>query len=206
MSVRTYVYKGREYRLYELAKHVGVDAKTLKGRIDRGLTIDQAIAKQPRTQKIYEYHGELLTLKQIAERSRISCNAIRERLHKGWTIEDAADLPVGARACEKTGKQKKNRPACCPRKNASAAERSCWEAALKIFHKIGAEPDDWDFRCITPASEYAFESDILGWKISFAPDLRTAYLTAHYKKHGFDSDFRRTFHVIDDSIQEVEIA
>ena len=207
MKRKIYSYCGQEYTLVGLAKTTGVNVKTLEGRLGRGLSIDAAIALGAgRKVKLYNYHGEMLSMAQLAARSSIAKQSIAERLHKGWTIEDAVDLPIGARA-RSHGKKRPNalettRPSECTTDN----ERDRWFAALKIFQQIGSVPKEWNFRCIVPEKEYAFESELLRWNIRFRSDGKLADLTARYKEHGFDSDFKRTFQVLRDNIQEVEVS
>lgn len=206
MSGKTYSYNGNEYSLRQLAQLTGIHENTLWGRMTRGLSVDQAIDFEPGNKiKLYSYHGEMLSIKQIAAKSKISWQGIVNRLHRGWSIEDAADLPIGAMA-KAHYKKRDKQPAWRPAENAPAVEHERFNAALNIFKQIGSEPAAWNFRCIEAARVYAFESDLLKWNIRFTPDGKMAYLGAHYKEHGFDSDFKRAFYVIKDKVQEVEIA
>lgn len=45
--------------------------------------------------KIYNYKNEDLTLKDICKISGVNASVIRSRLKKGWTMDKAADTPIG---------------------------------------------------------------------------------------------------------------
>ena len=94
-------YKGiKAKNLSELARKNGVKPKTLFKRIDRGWTLEEAIEIPQQRQEhmlkkaLYEYNGELLSVKQIAEKYNISEKAIYKRLSRGWSIEETIEIPV----------------------------------------------------------------------------------------------------------------
>lgn len=153
--------------------------------------------------KTYLYRGEMLTIQQIARLAGISANAIRERMHKGWTIDQAADLPRGSMA-KSHGRMRAERPDN-PVEGMTPEEADRWRAAENICRRIASgDLRAFNFRCIAPMTEYAFEGDQLGWRIRFSPNGETARLTARYLKHGFDSDFCRTYMVYGDKIKEAQ--
>lgn len=195
------LYDDQEWPPPELAKEYGIKPSIFHKRLQRGLSIDEAIAMGPclRYTK-YCYHDQMLTIREIVRISGTPEGTIRHRLHRGWTIEEAADLPVGSN---------KSKPGGCPAlpisvlpKDISPTERSRYLAAIKIFRKIGVDPIEWNFRCTVPMVEFVFESDLLLWTIQFTPDGRRAELSAFWKEKQFKSDFCRVYKVSGDEVQE----
>ena len=186
-------YDGRVWALQELASAHGIGRTALYHRIRRGLSVDEAIAMGAAAKgKRYCYHGQMLMVPEVSRISGTAVETIRNRMHRGWSIEEAADLPRGANV----RKRVKATPTA-----SDSSDRM--RAALKIFSQIGADPSEWNFRCVVPMLEYAFESDLLAWTIRFSPDGSHAELTARYKTHGFKSDLCRNYIFSGDEVQEV---
>jgi len=76
----------------EIAVITGVNAQTLRSRIRKGMTLEQAIIK-PVTERIK------LTKRQVstAESNGISKKLIFNRVNSGWKLNDAITLPKGTR-------------------------------------------------------------------------------------------------------------
>ena len=94
-------YKGiKAKNLSELARKNGVKPKALFKRIYNGWTLEEAIEIPQQRQEhmlkkaLYEYNGELLSVKQIAEKYNISKRNIYKRLGRGWSIEETIEIPI----------------------------------------------------------------------------------------------------------------
>lgn len=94
----TYTAFGEEHTLKEWSRKTGIPYTTLYNRILlRDMTLEQAIEApliggvQP---KLYDFHGEKLSLTQIALKLGMNRNTLRRRLERGWTFDDATGRPV----------------------------------------------------------------------------------------------------------------
>jgi len=203
MPAQLYTYRGKQYTAVELARATGMSEKLLYCRIKSGKTAEEAVAmgQSMHGGKKYLFRGREMMLTQIAAETGINIKMLRERMHKGWSLDEAIETPKGGtrqsvtlhRDCEAD-----------PTDGMSLPEIERWNAAKAVCREIiFGNAADANFRCVTPMIEYAFEGDVLGWRIHFAPEGCRAHLTARYLEHGFDSDFHREYLVDGEKVKEV---
>lgn len=92
-----YFFEGKNRTLSEISIICGVNLSTLKSRLSRGMTIQEAIIPPSRT--TYAIEGESYTLREIAEKYGINMNTLKGRLRRGLTIHEALEFE-----CETTKK------------------------------------------------------------------------------------------------------
>lgn len=121
------------------------------------------------------------------------------RLREGWDVEEAVHTPPGAKPKRVPPPQTEKPP------QATTPEGRRWNAAQAICKTIAASPQAFRFRCTEPMIEYAFERDLLGYRIRFlAPDR--AQLTAYWRKDNVPSELNRIYDVNGEEIKEVRRA
>lgn len=107
MPARKYQFGDQSLSLNEWSERLGIKMRTLRGRLAKGWTIEQAfsneailgqrvrtpteprIYKAPRTARRYDHNGRSLTLRQWSEEIGIKQSTLRNRISNGWTIEQA---------------------------------------------------------------------------------------------------------------------
>lgn len=73
-----------------------VEYSMLKHRIDRGATLEQALANsQHGNSRLLTFRGETKSLRQWAEQFKIKPATLSKRLCDGWSVEEALTIPVG---------------------------------------------------------------------------------------------------------------
>lgn len=85
---------GKKQNLYAWAEETGIPITTLRSRIHKGATLEEAIKRGNDHCKVttprYEYKGEMLTITQLCEISGLRYNLIQYRLKvMGLTAEEA---------------------------------------------------------------------------------------------------------------------
>ena len=97
-------YKNKQYKSFsEMAKDYKIKRKNLDKRIQKGWTLQEALEiPEKRKQnilsvKLYEYQGQLYSVKQLEKISGISKHTLYKRLKNGWSIEEAVEIPTGIR-------------------------------------------------------------------------------------------------------------
>lgn len=95
-----YDFNSKEYKhLIETAKKNGITSSQLRNRLCNKWTGEEATTiPTQRTERIllktlYEYEGELLSVKQLSKLSGHSEGLLYKRLARGWTIEEAMSIP-----------------------------------------------------------------------------------------------------------------
>lgn len=191
----TVEYQGKEYSILQLSRLVGIPEQTLRDRIVRGKTAEQAVAAgKPRPRgRMYEFRGERMNVGMIAACCGVNADRLRRVLKLGYTAEDAVETMIKSPA--KITME-------VPREIALSPKQIRENAARCICENI-AKPEEIGFRCVEPMTEYAFSGDILGYTIRFEPDGNTARLTAHYRRSGMPSGFGRVYRIDGESAKEI---
>lgn len=91
-----------EYRSVKESVAKDVKKKTFEKRIQKGWNLEEATIPTKRSVRtlnvaLYEYKGELLSIKQISEKYNINRKTIDKRLWRGWSIEEAIEIPLAKR-------------------------------------------------------------------------------------------------------------
>ena len=93
-------YKGiRAKNLDELARKNNIEPRLLYLRINKGWSLEEALeinnlGKKKLNVALYEYQGNLMSIKQISEKYNINIKTIFSRLSRGWSIEETIEIPV----------------------------------------------------------------------------------------------------------------
>lgn len=117
---RIVVYWGEERRLNDLCKEKGLSLNTVRNRLKRGWTVEDAIDRQPRKKGVgvparerglddawvVLYYGELWGLATLCKRKGIKYSVVADRLRRGVPLEKAVDTPVGPYHRRKFNKKK----------------------------------------------------------------------------------------------------
>lgn len=190
-------YKGELRTIRELCAETGVSTRTFYRYLSAGVSADDIVASVNSPGLKWQYRGEMLTVRELSERGCVSVGVLNYRLRAGWDVEAAVHTPVGAKQNRKPPPKTEHLP------QADTPEGQRWNAAMAICKTIAFRPAMFDFRCTEPMTEYAFDSDILGYNIRFiSPEL--ARLTAYYRKKDIPSNLYRVFQVDGEKIKEVE--
>lgn len=72
----------------------GVNKSTVRHRLARGWSVEDAFAMASEPIRMLTYQGETMSIAQWAQRVGINQNCIRNRLKRGWTVEDALTTPT----------------------------------------------------------------------------------------------------------------
>lgn len=106
-KAKLHTHDGHTATVKQWAAKLGLAPATIKRRMSKGLTFEQAITVQRHTCKPigrkptgrpaqrYTVDGVTLPLSEWAERLGLSVAALHVRLHKGWTIAEAVTVPKG---------------------------------------------------------------------------------------------------------------
>lgn len=128
-----------------------------------------------------EYRGVLYSVAELSKMTGLSRTTIDSRLHRGWPVDRIVETPA-----------KITHRSTPHRETTNQSYDPEYKAALCICKMISADPEGHNFRRIA-SGKYAFDGDILGWRISYDHE-RTAHLTAFYRKQGIMSGLKRSFH------------
>lgn len=191
------LYHGRMMTIPEICRETGVSDYMFYKWMKKGMTADEVVAhaRSPRDEKFF-WHGEYLTIRQLADIGGIPATTVAYRLRTGWPVESAVLTHPGARP-NHAPPPKRERPPC-----ADTPEGQQWNAAVEICRTIATSPHAFHFRCTEPMTEYAFESDLLGYRIRFLSPGR-AQLTAYWRKENVPSGLNRIYDVDGEKIKEV---
>lgn len=93
-------FKGKQYRKrVDISKDYNVSQDLVRSRINDGWTLEEAIKIPvgviPRggALPLYNYNGEMKTLREFAEEYNVKYELIRKRIQRGWSIEEAINVP-----------------------------------------------------------------------------------------------------------------
>lgn len=90
--------RGETKAINDWARDVGINCKTIRGRLDNGWSADDAIftpagSLRNKSAKVVEYNGESHTILEWSEITGLYKELIRSRLSHGWSVEDALSTP-----------------------------------------------------------------------------------------------------------------
>lgn len=206
--IKRYEYNGQLLTARELSEATGVPYSTIGKRLCRtGGNVEESLRPTNKGGqiKLYEYKGEMLSLSEIGKLTGCPPKLIRDRIYKGWTVEAAADTAVSGRAAWK--QRHAERVAQIKLMTANDSDKSPRTIAAESIAKttITAPLQAFNFKCIIPSLEYAFDTDQLEYRIRFGneSDVCTATLTAIYKINGAPSSLNRVYNVRKSKIKEV---
>lgn len=99
-NTETHEWEGKTYTVRQLAKKLGVREATLRSRIRRRNTLEEAIHFVPEKRngtepKKYELYGRMVTIKEAAVITGVSQVCLRNRVSKGLTLEAAVEYVPG---------------------------------------------------------------------------------------------------------------
>lgn len=94
-----YMFDGELLTLRDISQRTGANYKTLKGRIDRGEALFDALYGEYDLATYYlEYNGERHTIPEWSKITGIKEITIRARLKRGWSVEKTLSEPVQEKA------------------------------------------------------------------------------------------------------------
>ena len=88
-----FMYVGESLTLREISERTGTKYSLLRGRVDRGLSIEEAISAHYEPTK-YEHNGERHSIPEWARITGLKEETIRSRLLRGWSIEKTLTEPL----------------------------------------------------------------------------------------------------------------
>jgi hypothetical protein len=93
-------FKGRQMSRGEIAKVTGIKHATLKRRLGKGKTLEEAADYQ--RSKLHTFQGQQMALPEIARQTGVDYRLLLQRVNKlGWSIERATTTPVRPKAGSK---------------------------------------------------------------------------------------------------------
>ena len=115
-KAKKFNYKGKLYTLKELSELFDINYSTLSGRLQKGMSIKQAIEmplyyKQKAAK--YKYKGKLYSVTELKQFTNLTRDAIVKRIKKGMNIEDVLTIPKHS---------KKKQTKCCFKDNLNLDE------------------------------------------------------------------------------------
>lgn len=190
---KKYPYKGRMLTLTEVSKETGINGDTLRGRVERGCTLEQAVdrgAPLPRdtSAKEYLFRGVMMTIKQLSEIGDVHPYTIRKRIELGWSAERAATEPADGRFSRNKKPKEEPAPAAKDIRPASRAE-----LAAKALGKLIQSAKEGDLTHSRDMKRFELKSEYLTYAATFEGDL--VILSATYNESGLRSDLRRAWRV-----------
>ncbi len=89
--------RGERRTLQDVARECGIKPQTLASRIDRGMLVEEAMARPPRpTEQLLTHGGRTMNIRGWAKETGIHQTTLRVRLFElGWTAERALTTPPG---------------------------------------------------------------------------------------------------------------
>lgn len=91
-------YDGRKQTLSDWASEVGISPITLRGRIKRGWTVEDAINLKPDVTRRYKrtiisFNGKSLMASEWDRELGLGVNVVNARIRSGWSVERALTTP-----------------------------------------------------------------------------------------------------------------
>lgn len=83
-------YKGETKCLSEWAREIGINAVTLLNRLQRGMSVEEAIETSPKRTITYEVDGDKYSCKEWAKIIGVCEDTIRKRLKNGYSMKEIA--------------------------------------------------------------------------------------------------------------------
>lgn len=81
-------YKGETKCLSEWAREIGINATTLLNRLQRGMSVEEAIETPPKRTVMYEVDGESHSCKEWVKIIGICEDTVRKRLKEGYNMKE----------------------------------------------------------------------------------------------------------------------
>lgn len=135
------VFRGKEYNsLSHLARLFGVDPSVLRGRLNNGYTLEEALDKDFsfRHRKLgnkYVVEGhQYSSLSELAHDMFLDVNVLRARLRKGYTVEEAIDPDFNLKYDKRTSCSKRSNVSKLAREN--NVNTNTLRARLKLGYTI----------------------------------------------------------------------
>lgn len=93
-KVNKLTYKGETHSLRQWGKITKLSVNTIKDRLDKGYTIEQALEKKGLQKKYIKYKGQTKTIAEWARELNIKRVTIESRLRTGWSVKRTFETPV----------------------------------------------------------------------------------------------------------------
>lgn len=106
-------FQGEMLTTRQISEITGVPYRTIKGRIDQGFSIYEAVYGSPNGKKIHLWlNNEKHTIKEWASITGLKTITIRARLARGWSVEKALTTPASDKGKDlwKYRKDRKEKP------------------------------------------------------------------------------------------------
>jgi hypothetical protein len=88
---RYYQIDGCKKLLVDIATEHNLKLETLKGRLERGYSLEDALEKETTKKRLIFYKGKFISPKELSEITGVNLNTIESRITKGYTkFEDLA--------------------------------------------------------------------------------------------------------------------
>lgn len=98
---RVVEYQGETLCVSDLARRFGLTPGTLRFRLDRGMSVEDAVSKPVQKRRTHrdavriEYNGESYTVPELARQCGLPTKTLRNRLKSGWSLRRALLSPSG---------------------------------------------------------------------------------------------------------------
>lgn len=99
-NTRRIMWKGRERSLADIADEAKMNYGTLRGRLNRGMSIEEVVTvpvnvdRYPRPEATLTHEGKTLTLTEWSERTGIPRLVLTQRKSKGWPVDLILTTPA----------------------------------------------------------------------------------------------------------------
>ena len=89
-------FNGETLTISQLVEKTGTDYGLVKGRINKGWTIEKSL-KPAKTNELIKYKGITKTVTEVAKVYGLTYHQLKKRLMRGWNIEKALNKPLRKR-------------------------------------------------------------------------------------------------------------
>lgn len=87
-------YNGEKVTIVELSKRTGISESTLRARLKRGMTVEEAVTTPVSTDYTITYNGVSKHISYFSKEYGIPVSVLKYRIFKkGWAVEDALNTP-----------------------------------------------------------------------------------------------------------------